>query len=391
MAQGLRRNRNNQEEVPVTNCEHIEDQFSDRFDGELSARDQESFNKHVADCTSCNANWLDYQEALSILATSGGRETSAELAAATIAAVDAASMPERHASQTKPLVLAALIGAAAALLIAWLAVGLTSTDALNITVDADVVALQPGESHSHGGVTLSRSNSGQLMVRAEDVEPKTVEVRVEVPVDRIVEVPVEVKVPVEVPVEVIVKVPVEVQRGPWLTIDTSPLALAVREAGKQLGDSMVALAATRRAVLQAPPKSPIQPIRSPLAKTSRPRSNSYLAGSALRVRRIDDRIVLETSGTLDEVVPSLLAQLETPDTELCSMIQRRLATIHEEAAQDPNIRNELADMPSGNAVPVHQPSLFGDPAQPTRAPAPAVAWTQWWNANSGLLTQVASL
>ncbi|MGK0302174.1 MAG: hypothetical protein ACI89X_003056, partial [Planctomycetota bacterium] len=309
MAQSLRRNRNNQEEVPVNNCEHIEDLFSDRFDGELSARDQESFDKHLVTCTSCNANWLEFQGAISMLGTSGGRETSPELAAATLAAVDAASVPARHASQAKPLVLAAFLGAAAALLIAWVVVGLNSDTALNITVDSDVVALQPGESRSQGGLLISRSNSGQLTVRAEEIEPKIVNVRVEVPVDRIV----------KVPVEVIVEVPVVVARGPWLTIDTSPLALAIREAGKQLGSSMKALVATHRAAPQALPKSPMQPMRSPLAKASRPARETGVPNGALRVKRVDDRILLETSGTIEELVPTLLAQLNTPDVELRSM------------------------------------------------------------------------
>jgi hypothetical protein len=410
MAQGLRRNRNNQEEVPVTNCEHIncehiEDLFSDRFDGELDARDQETFEKHLATCTSCNANWLAFQEAVSMLGQSGGRETSPELAAATLAAVDAASMPSRNASQTKPLLLAAFLGAAAALLIAWLVVGMSSGSmsfdsmrsdrALNITVDSGVVALQPGESRSQNGLMLSRSDSGQLTVRAEEVEAKVVEVRVEVPVDRIVEVPVEVpvevRVPVEVPVEVIVKVPVEVRRGPLFTFDTSPLASALREASKQLGASMEALAAARHADSKALQQSPIKPMRSPLANRQRPPREPRVPGSTLRVNRTDGRIQLETSGTIEELVPTLLAQLETPDTELCSMIQRRLAAIHEEAAQNPNIRDGLADMPSGNAIPTQQPSLFGDPSRPARAPAPAVAWAQWWQANSQLLTQTASL
>jgi hypothetical protein len=77
--------------------------------------------------------------------------------------------------------------------------------------------------------------------------------------------------------------------------------------------------------------------------------------------------------------------------ELRSMIQRRLAAIHEEAAQDPNIRDELAAMPSGRAIPTQQPSLFGDPSRPARAPDPVDAWTQWWKANSQVITRVASL
>ena len=133
-------------------------------------------------------------------------------------------------------------------------------------------------------------------------------------------------------------------------------------------------------------------MRSPVAKVARPpRQPSYAPGSALRVQRTDGRIQLQTSGPIEELVPTLLAQLETPDAELCSMIQRRLAAIHEEAAQDPNIRDQLADMPSGRAIPTQERSLFGDPAQPVRTPSPAVAWAEWWNANSQLLVQVASL
>ncbi len=384
----------------MSNCEHIEDLFSDRFDGELTVRDQDTFDQHLAACASCNRNWLDYQEAVAMLGTSGGKETSPELHAATLAAVDAAMIPTRQGSRKKPLLLAAFLGAAAALLLAWLVVGVFRNNALNITIDSEVVALQPGESRSQNGLLLSRSNSGQLTVRAEAAEPEVVEVpvevRVEIPVERIVKVPVEVRVevPVERIVEVIVKEPVyiEVDRGPWFTIDTSSLATALRDAGTRLGSGMEALAATRRAAPKNIQRSPRIPMRSPVAKTARPpRQPSYAPGSALRVQRTDGRIQLQTSGPIEELVPTLLAQLETPDTELCSMIQRRLAAIHEEAAQDPNIRDQLADMPSGRAIPTQERSLFGDPARPARTPAPAVAWAEWWNANSQLLVQVASL
>lgn len=384
----------------MNNCEHIEDLFSDRFDGALNARDQETFDKHLATCANCNGNWIEFQAAVGMLRTSGAGETSPELRAATLAAVATALAPARNPSRTKPLLLAAFLGAAAALLLAWLVVGIDangtdSNRAPSITVDAEVVALQPGESRTQSGLRLSRSNSGQWTVRAETIEPKIVEVRVEVPVERIVEVPVE--TPVEVPVEVIVEVPVfvEVDRVPWFTVDTTQLAAALRDAGKQLGSGMEALATAHRSSPGPAVGAPRNTVRSPVAQITRPPRQTQApearaSGAALRVQRTGGRIQLETSGTIEDLVPTLLAQLETPDVELCSLIQRQLAAIHEEAARDPEIGDALADMPSGR-VDTTERSMFGDPKRTERAAVPALAWAKWWHANSYLLTQVASL
>ena len=383
----------------MNTCEHIEGLFSDRFDGELTAPEQATFDDHLASCPTCKASWLDYQATVGLLRASGHRKTSPELHAATLAAVAAAERLPLPTRRSLPLLVSALAGAAAALLFAWLLFGNSDSGALDVTVDgAQVVALQPGESKTSGSVTLWRSQSGQLSLRTAVVEPKyiertvevPVEVRVEVPVERIVEVPVETIVEVQVPAPA--PPPVEVLRGPLFTVDTAPLANALHAVSEQFAASLLELRTANRS---APPKLPTtQPARTPELAATGLASNAASQDEppALRVSRIDGRMQIQTSGTLEELVPTLLAQLNTPDAEVHAMIERRLVAIHQEAALDPFIGDSLAAMPeSQNAPLASERSWFGRRTPSQEPLSTTAAWSEWWQANRALITQTASL
>jgi len=374
------------------NCKHIDDLCSARFDGDLQDHEREAFDAHVANCASCRENWASFQSAVGMLRNVTPRETSKELHAATLAAVDGAvtATAPRNEYRTRPLLLATLAGAAAASLFMWLVFGFggqpaNDQQASAIFMNQEIVSLQRGESHESGGIAISRSATGELSIQALPITPQVVERIVKVPVEHRVEVPVEVRV--EVPVEV----PVEVIRGPLWSVDTAPLAAALRTASHGIGAGMQALARTRRdntSVVRPPRQAP------QLAQTSPKPANPTLApapnnGAALRVLRNDGRLTLETSGSMDELVPALLAQLTTPDLELQTLIERQLAAIHEQAAADPSISDDLASMPDRIGEPIDDAaSLFGRTREATPE-APAVAWAAWWRANSDLISQAS--
>lgn len=377
------------------NCNHIDDLCSARFDGDLKDDERVAFDTHVAACASCRENWASFQSAVGMLRNVTPRETSKELHAATLAAVDGASAagerPNEH--RARPLLLATFGGAAAAMLVMWFVFGL-ETVARNdqqttaIVMNQEIVSLQRGETHTSGGIEVTRSETGELSVQALPVAPEVVERIVKVPVERRVEVPVEVRVevPVEVPVEVRVEVPVEVFRGPLVSIDTAPLAAALRSAGQGIGAGIQALANTNRVNRseQRPPR------RAPsLAQADPEPTPTANNRAALRVLRTDGRLTLETSGSIDELVPALLAQLTTPDAELQTLIERQLAAIHEQAAADPAISDDLTAMPDRIGEPVDDTaSLFGRTRE-AEPEAPAVAWATWWRANGDLITQAS--
>ena len=340
-------------------CEHFEDQFSERFDGDLAAAEQQAFDSHVKSCASCQSNWRDYQAAVGMLRVSGHATTSEELVAATMLGVDAATLPVKQPTRTLPLLFAAFIGAAAALLLAWLLLDSTANKQPDATVVERIVE-----------VPVDR----------------IVEVRVEVPVDRIV----------KVPVEVIVQVPVIVERGRLFAIDTSSLAMALGNASRELRTGMLALANASRAFSR--PTAAPRPLQQPTVAHAERGSaqseaaNARPAASALRVNRTDDMLQLQTSGTIEELVPTLLAQLTTPDAELCSMIERRLTAIHEEALLDPDIGTSLAALPNPQDQRVlggH--ALFGRSDATVEATSRAQLWAAWWQANSALISQSSSL
>jgi anti-sigma factor RsiW len=390
----------------MSNCEHIEELFSQHFDGDLAPSEQAGFDAHVADCANCRASWHDYQSAVSALRASGHRETSNDLKVATLAAVEAAARQVQPAPRWLPLLIAAGIGAAAALLVVWLLPVSPKDEAradksLQVAIDSGAasdshsMALLPGETRSVGDVTLTRSATGNLTVRTQPSKPTVEERIVRVPVDRPVDRIVEVRV--EVPVERIVEVPVEVRRGPLWTIDTSALATALRVASAELSAGMLALLHAPRPSqsAQSGPKGRLQarePVRSPVASVPTASDGGIdlddTTGASLRVQRSNGVTHLETSGPLEELVPTLLAQLESDDTELCSMIGRRLAAIHEEAAMDQNIRDQLTAMPDDQVTPRSTiPSLFSGRVEESEPASPALAWATWWHANKALITQ----
>lgn len=376
------------------NCEHLEDLFSARFDGDLANHERDAFDAHMANCQTCNGAWAEFQSAVGTLRNVARSETTPELHAATLAAVAGAgpAVKPRPRRRTLQLLLAAFGGAAAAMLLAWLLFGFGGKQTLAIALDNTIVALQRGETHTAAGLVVSRSASGELSVRALPVAP--------VIIDRVVEVPVEVTV--EVPVDRIVEVPVEVEvtRVPLFTIDTSTWVAALGKAAKELGAGMHAMAAANRAAAAARQTDPSQSGSRP--PTIEPRIAPSLAaatddasasnGASLRVRKVDGRMTLETSGTLEELVPALLAQLTTPDVELQSLIQRQLASIHELATADPSIRSQLAAMPNQRYESTDdEPELFGATKDPQPADPPAVAWAAWWHANATLIAQSPAL
>jgi hypothetical protein len=371
----------------VMNCDQLEILFSERFDDALSATDRTAFESHLLDCSGCQAKWQEYREAVEILQTSGTTTTSSELLATTLAVVDAdakrtsAGLAKRR---LLGLLIASAAGAAAALFLGWLLLDANRNDLIEITLGSKQLRVQRGDHILESGVVIARSEDGKLLVHAEPASPKIVERIVEVPV----EVPVEVRV--EVPVDRIVEIPVEtiVRRGPLFTIETGGLAAALADASKQLSKGMQAIASARKSA----PSRPELPIAIPPAQLAQTNIDmtAFASSATIRIERSDGRLRLETSGTIDEIVPALLDRLDTDDFDVCALIQNRLAEIHDDASDDPNIAASLASLPIVDRTRNLSTDLLGRITESEPKDPDSALWREWWQANQELLTATES-
>lgn len=354
------------------NCHDIEERFADRYDGELGSDELERFESHLQRCENCRADWESYCGAIEALQGRGTAETSPELRAELLAAVDLAGRDEDSRRRPiVPLLFGIAVGAAAAVLL---------------------LVFVPG-------------------LRPVETVPEVIERTVEVPVEVVrierVEVPVEVvrTERVEVPVEIVrterVEVPVEVvvPRGPLVAIDPIPILAAVDRLaarlaegvvgfGREVGNGLARSGAANRALETQRPASRR---RVPL-RLSSPAAGIASAQGEVRIRELGGRVRIETSGALSEYVPVLIGQLDTASPAVRTAIEDRLASVHARASEDPELRGQLIDpRPGGPREVADAGSIFRNGRRRPRIveETSAERWSAWWDGNERLLVAAA--
>jgi hypothetical protein len=113
---------------------------------------------------------------------------------------------------------------------------------------------------------------------------------------------------------------------------------------------------------------------------------------AVRIRREGDRLSLDTRGPLIEIVPTLIALLESDDPDVVDLVQRRLETIRDESLDstgwvEPAPVAERARSTSSASLADLLFGKDGKSAEPELEPAEQ--WSVWWEAQAPRLADVA--
>ena len=296
------------------NCKSILNMFSARLDGELSATDQLSFEQHTEQCAACAEQWQGFQNSIGALQGMGVRGVSDHyvdtlvagvLGSATGSLVSAGATGGRRFSLVSHG-LSLLLGAAAAVLIFWL-----------------------GDFRENA--TRLPTNGSTQVAEALPPEPQIEYVeRVEY-VDRI---------------EYVEKI---VEHVEYVTRPAAgPRTLRHPLLEQALTFSGTAFVAMHDAIV-ALPESEALPVEILAAQDQESQDEQSLAAAetttarnprrrstalpilefeeAVVIRREGARLTLETFGTLDEVVPALIAQINNEDPQISSLVQDQLRGI----------------------------------------------------------------
>ncbi|MEM7201281.1 MAG: zf-HC2 domain-containing protein [Planctomycetota bacterium] len=361
-------------------CPSSEQAFAARFDETLTPAEAARFDQHLDGCASCHASYADYRTAIGALRSTPPRRTSPELKRnilAGVAAAAAAGQTPRHLVWGRVLARAASLAAAALL-------GAVLTAAWFWPTRSEP-AIEPA--------------APQVVERIVEVErpvevTRWVEVERLVPMERVVERVVERTVPIE-------RV---VRRGPWLSWDAAPVARALRGLTKGLEaaagayrDVHLAVRADLAAAEAREARRPgpaAEPMGAPTAPPTAPPARlgqwrDPVARASVQIRKTKDGTIrLQLRGTLDEVVPMLLAELGHADPEVAALVERRLSDFAARVAADPKVGPRVVDPTAvAAATPVRRAREaereLDDP------PPPAERWTAWWAANAELVVAAA--
>lgn len=371
-------------------CERARELLSELMDGGAPQA-----RAHVETCAACARELELARGARAALRRAGPTPTTPELSRAVLAAVDAAAREDARAPAEAHRRAAALAAAAFA---RRSRLRLAGSHAAALLAGAALVlawlALRAAPQEPAPG-PVARN----VRPPAPQVVERTVPVPVYWPLTRVVVREREVVREVERPV---VRERV-VRRGPLVALDVRPLAEGLAEGLARAGSELARAereraAAPPREVVAArtAPAEPEEPDRAtrrvppsaaavePPERPGRPGANAV----SVSLRRVGDRVVLETRGAVAELVPVLIARLEEDDGEVARVVERRLAEIRSAAQADPalapRLRQAAAEPDDGGLA---RWLRRGEPESDAAVAAPegADGWRRWWAANGALL------
>lgn len=343
-------------------CEDAQLSFSRRFDGELLSEELERHEEHCALCPTCAEAWSGFERSTRALRGLGVSPVSGDYVDSVVAvATGAPAAAHGQRRRLRPVashLVALLAGAALVLLLLRLGVFDESRPAPE---ERRELVAEVGTSPSEP---------------TEPVEPRVeiVEPRVE-----IVERPVR-------HVEYVVLPALEVPARPDPELQRSLRFMG--ESFLALCESIArqpALVANAAPAVKVPVSAaPLQPLQVRL----RPSLSAFVPAAAVAIRRHGDVLSLETHGSLDEVVPALIARIDDEDGQVGELVQRRLREIWaERTGQDVNTA-PFAVASEDEAQP-----RFGwrrwldDAPAAAEAPDPAESWSRWWAEERALVVR----
>lgn len=380
------------------NCSELQDLFSELLEDRLDAATRARARAHLERCERCRADFESFRAATAALRASAAEPTPSAYVAAVLAAVEqesrtaAAPVPWRRWATH-------LAAAAAGALFAFLWLRHASAAPAQPT-GGEVAQPAPAEPmlqlqlaagsgrlESDGGTRelgpdqLVALRAGDVL-RAERIEALELALdehgRLRLALPAFVAPPPQV---VERTVERIVERPVEVIRE--VPVDGPGSQAIARELAHGFATLRDALTRPRGA-----PRAEAPALEIPAVAAAEPAPDL----PAVRVRREGERLSLDTRGPLTEVVPTLIALLESDDPEVVELVQRRLETIRDESLDsvgwvEPAAATERARSPSSARL---ADLLFGkDGARPEPEPDRAERWSVWWEAQAPRLADVA--
>jgi hypothetical protein len=374
------------------NCSELQDLFSELFEDRLDAAGRARARAHLERCAGCRADFESFRAATAALRAMAAEPTPRAHVAAVLAAVEqesrtvAAPAPWRRWATH-------LAAAAAGALFAFLGLRHAGATPEQPTPAEPLLQLQlaagSGRLEGDGGTRelapdqLVALRAGDVL-RAERIESLELSLdgdgRLRLALPAFVAPPPQV---VERTVERIVERPVEVIRE--VPVDGPGSQAIARELAHGFAALRDALARPRGAPrAQAPAPAP----ELPAVAAAEPAPDL----PAVRVRREGERLSLDTRGPLTEIVPTLIALLESDDPEVVELVQRRLETIRDESLDSVGWVEPSADAPRARSASSARLSdlLFGkDGAPPEPEPDRAERWTVWWEAQAPRLADVA--
>lgn len=282
------------------NCDDLLPLFSDRLDGALDEQARARFDAHVSECADCTREWREFQQATGALQSLGvppleAGYVDAVVGAALSATPAAASITPRSWRRVASHAAALLLGAA--LFGAFAREGAPAEPEVREVVRTEIrEVLVPGPTPEPELVIEWRERTA---VEIEYVDREVVR-----------------EVEVERPVEVFVR-----DRSFEGTLATIGEGLAA-------WGSAVSSFERELTPIETQPEDEVwvrqltrsdPPPQRPLAEPTR--------DATLVVRRDEGRVSLRTRGTLEEIVPALIARLEDEDPAIQQAVESRLLEI----------------------------------------------------------------
>jgi hypothetical protein len=359
-------------------CTDVRSRFSARFDGELSAEALQTFEDHCAGCAACATDWWDFLRSTRALREVGVRPVSDEYVDSLVASVLAAEGQRRGGA---PPLLAALRNARVAPVL---------SHASALLAGAALVLLflwLVGPPAEEAGIAQSAPPAQGEAIDIELVQPQPSEPRVEI-VERIVEKIVEKYVPLATPCT-------RPHGGEALARSVTFFGdafLKLRDALEEDAARLVATGGAPVPELRAPrePTPEVEhaepgPGRVPPELDPRRFAIAEDVSATVVVQRWGEVLSLETRGSLDEVVPALIARIGDEDPKVSDMVQLRLLDIWTERTGRSAVEAPGVARKEERLAHVGWQRWFPGDSQPEGPRDPAGEWSAWWRAEQGVI------
>ncbi|MFT7669987.1 MAG: hypothetical protein ACI8X5_002694 [Planctomycetota bacterium] len=337
------------------NCNETHSLFSARIDSELEIEVLAGLELHIASCLSCSSEWLEFEQSVQLLQASGVRQVSEEYVDLIVAAATATEPQPVGFRLVLSHTAAALLGAALVLLLFWIA----------------------GENNREAELLQAEEPGQKVAIQSPATESAPV--------------------PEPIQVEIVERI---VERVEYITIEKpaprdaseGQLAQALRFTGTAFLEMSQAIDRFEIRVITPFDERPIVPeilAAAPDEPSSLEREPERIAkapqiepheSATIAVRQDGASLSLVTRGSLDEVVPALIAQLDDPNPRVAELVQQQLLEIWSSRSgldweQSPFGEDDSKRRAGRN----NWSSWLAVDSDSDLPKSPAEEWSEWWN------------
>jgi|GEM_PF-3577976 len=368
------------------NCDRFRSDLSARFDGELEAEALARHERHAASCPACAEDWADFERSTRALRGLEVPPLGEEGLDSIVAAALVAGATPEPASRSGAWIghgLSLLAGAALVLLF----LGLRGEGAPGGSVEDSDASPVPSGRWTLDALPLTPRAGERLRV-----EPGAL-LSYHGPDGRRIDI--EGQPALELPprVEVVERVVERVELVPLPAEGPAPQELArLEEALTFLGEACLRLAEApirpgiSPGVAAVPGASHAESVESPVRPQPRPDRTTATDRPAVVVQRDGESLILETRGSLDEVVPALIGHFGEQDPQVSRLVERRLREIWAEETGGDLDDAPIAFEPDEDEVRDRfgwRRWIVSEGASEEEALDPATLWSRWWRDHRG--------